>query len=108
MIQAMNIVYLVGPHRATALKYANDRGWTRNADLRFITPDRHDVRFVTNVNDMNAMGGTAELMKLPDYSSEPESEWERVRWLGGQTASKGQKQRFDEFVESGAGRWIEL
>ena len=99
------VLYLVAATEASGIKEAEGRGWTRIARLRFVTPEKDDVRVVSRLNDVLVQPAKTPLIKGGDYDDGPDSEWDMARWAGDEQRT-GEKERFDGFVAEGNGVWV--
>ena len=108
MIEAMRIVYLVCADIEHGVKAGQERGWTRIAHNRMVTPERVDVRLVSRINDLVPFAGSTPMMRGPDYDEQPPGRIERQRWCGGDGEEIGERARFERFVADGNGVWVNV
>ena len=104
------IVYFVGASEESARQELNERfgGQAALSRLTYAMPDKRRAHIVSRFNEMVALAGVTPMVKCADYEIGPVSKYEKERWLGSQFDPVGEKERFDRFVASGAGQWVEV
>jgi hypothetical protein len=82
---------------------AASRGWRQVARARFVTAEKEDVRLIWRFNDLWPFpGGETPMLRGRGYEDGEGLVMEHALdlWIR-------DKQRFDEFAESGEGVWLE-
>lgn len=100
----MRVFYLVSPSVAVGISDAMSRGWRQVARGRFATGKNDDVRLITRFrelvpNEKMGLPGPTQMFRGLGYE-DGEGCFSLDRWID-------DKGRFDEFVASGAGVWME-
>jgi hypothetical protein len=97
------IAYLVCCSEERGIADCMERGWIGIARLRYVTPEKDDVRIVRRASDLVPLAGKTPMLRGSDYEDGPASDDEQAmnRWIK-------EKDVFDSFVASGAGEWIDL
>ncbi len=92
-------MYLVAPSVEAGVKDALARGWQQIARSRFVTPEKNDIVLVCRFNEFVPAPGVTPMIKAAGYD-----EGEGALVLDNWIRDMG---RFDEFVASGRGVWVE-
>jgi hypothetical protein len=94
------VMYLVAPSVEAGVADALARGWRQIARSRFVTPESNDIWLVCRFNEFVPFRGEAtRLIKAAGYE-DGEGALVLENWIKSM-------EKFDEFVESGQGVWVE-
>jgi hypothetical protein len=96
------VFYLVAPSVEVGVAEAASRGWDRINRSRFTTPEKEDVRLICRFNELVPFPGGTPMVRASGYADGVGLVEKHAleRWI----EDMG---RFDEFVESGQGVWLE-
>lgn len=99
-IRMRQVIYLVAPSIGAGVADALARGWRQIARTRFVTPEKNDIWLVCRFNEFVPFrGGATPMIKAAGYD-EGEGALVLENWIK-------DMERFDEFVKSGQGVWVE-
>lgn len=98
----MRVFYLVSPCIDGGIAEAKSRGWTQVARARFVTPDNEDVRLICRFSEFVPIPGGTLMIRGQGYADgEGLAEKHRLeKWIE-------DMERFEAFVASGLGEWVE-
>ncbi len=92
-------MYMVAPSTEAGVADALARGWRQIARTRFVTPENNDIRLVCRFNEFLPAPGVTPMIKAAGYE-DGEGALVLDNWLR-------DMERFDDFVASGRGVWVE-
>ena len=99
-IKMRRVMYLVAPSVEAGVADALARGWRQIARTRFVTPENNDIWLVCRFNEFVPFRGEATPMIKAAGYDEGEGALVLENWIK-------DMERFEEFVESGAGEWVD-
>jgi hypothetical protein len=97
------VFYLIAPSVEGGVADAASRGWQQVARTRFVTAEKEDVRLICRFNELVPFpDGSTPMLRGSGYEDGEGLVMEHTldQWIK-------DKQRFDEFAESGEGVWLE-
>jgi hypothetical protein len=93
------VFYLVAPSVEVGVASALGRGWSQVARTRFVTEANEDVRLICRFHDLVPFPGVTPMVRAEGYE-DGTGAFSLDRWV----EDMG---RFDDFVGSGRGEWID-
>lgn len=102
----MSVIYLVATSLNAGMAEARShRDWVQIGYVRFVTPEKHDIRVVCRAAELMPFAGETPMIKGGDYDAGPGGEGpyaesQRAAWVKN-------REEIDRFAAEGNGKWVD-